>query len=690
MQVRYSKSDAHAPVRTDASCRLVGAGEQRLAAAAAPVPPRSAFCVTLYNEDCESFRATIAALLASLMQSNRERGDRRPSAICVVADGREKIDCRLLEMLQVMGVLCDDTATIRDGVESHTSTHRVDDLVDRFNLASRKPAHRSFDDATEVALTVLVKKHNRGKLHSHYLFFNRFCREARPTYCFQIDVGTILDPTAISCLIGQMERDPSLAAVAPRILPAAPSPADGLLAEWQYLDFAHRKAVCWPFEVSTRFLSVIPGQAGIFRWDALAGENPGAAGSVSGEPLSAYFRGLKARNPLERIMFLAEDRVIGAAVMLSNARPWQLGYLPEATATTDSCQSYGELFRQRRRWTNSSLACRYWLATQCREFLGRTDRGAGCKSGFAASMIAQLLLAAREFFAPAQLIALLFVFAGVMVPSASPVTGLLQQAFWCALAAELWFTAVARPQDRDSRRPSFFGAARNLVGLATGALYVGILYLQLPLTGFLILMSPALALLTMAFVLPARAMPAALRSYLFPFTSLAMFSSLLCYAIWNLDDVSWGTKGLTGSSQLPENRRQSARLRNAVLGALLLANGALAWCAATVPGFLSASLNVVTETTCLLETAFVAVALLFMAGEGAKRLKNARSVDEGADFEGAAVNVVSAESAAKRLADGAMPPWHAKQRDHKEPLFVERGPVRSSHDLGRVKDHTLS
>ena len=96
--------------------------------------------------------------------------------------------------------------------------------------------------------------------------------------------------------------------------------------------------------------------------------------------------------------------------MLSNAKQWQLGYLPAATATTNSCQSFGELFRQRRRWTNSSLACRYWLLTQWRDFLGRTDRGVGAECGFTSSMIAQLLLAARKFFAPAQLIALLIVF----------------------------------------------------------------------------------------------------------------------------------------------------------------------------------------------------------------------------------------------------------------------------------------
>ena len=210
--------------------------------------------------------------------------------------------------------------------------------------------------------------------------------------------------------------------------------------------------------------------------------------------------------------------------------------------------------------------------------------------------------------------------------------------------------------------------------------------MQLSLTAFAILLSPALALLAMTFVLPGRAMPAALRAHLFPFTSLAMFSSLLCYSIWNLNDVSWGTKGLTGSSQNPESRRQSMMLRNAVFGTLLLANGALVWCAAVLPGFASASLNAVTEASCMLETALVLVALLFMAGGSAKRLAARSRASNGADSDRAA----GVESAPDQLTDGVMQPWQADSLDPKEPLFVETRLVRGNHELRRVKDHTLS
>ena len=78
-------------------------------------------------------------------------------------------------------------------------------------------------------------------------------------------------------------------------------------------------------------------------------------------PLDAYLRGLNAVAPLERVMFLAEDRVFGNEIVLAQDKSWRIGYCPTAEATTDACDTFGELLRQRRRWQNSALAVRLWL-----------------------------------------------------------------------------------------------------------------------------------------------------------------------------------------------------------------------------------------------------------------------------------------------------------------------------------------
>ena len=84
------------------------------------------------------------------MQANKDRGDRRPSAICVIADGREKVNRRLLDMLYATGLLRDALATTRGSVESHVSTHQVSDMLDLCNVMTPQQTRRTFDDPTEL------------------------------------------------------------------------------------------------------------------------------------------------------------------------------------------------------------------------------------------------------------------------------------------------------------------------------------------------------------------------------------------------------------------------------------------------------------------------------------------------------------------------------------------------------------
>lgn len=51
------------------------------------------------------------------------------------------------------------------------------------------------------------KVNNGGKLSSHDLFFNGFCRIAKPDYVFLVDVGTIPEPKSIVRLHTAMEGD---------------------------------------------------------------------------------------------------------------------------------------------------------------------------------------------------------------------------------------------------------------------------------------------------------------------------------------------------------------------------------------------------------------------------------------------------------------------------------------------------
>ena len=55
-------------------------------------------------------------------------------------------------------------------------------------------------------------------------------------------------------------------------------------------------------------------------------------------------------------------------------KSWRIGYCPAAEATTDACDTFGELLRQRRRWQNSALAVRLWLWGRLPAYLAGSTR----------------------------------------------------------------------------------------------------------------------------------------------------------------------------------------------------------------------------------------------------------------------------------------------------------------------------
>jgi chitin synthase len=570
--------------------------------------PLSAFCVTVYNESDEVFRATLVSLLASLQHFYRTDRRRNISVLCIIIDGRESLHPRLLELLQSSGLISRGNATTSEGTESYSSLHRLEAILDFF--AGKTPAPHA-SESRHIQITVRLKLRNQGKLHSHHVFFNSFPRAGLPSYCFQIDVGTVLAQDSVLKLIRLLDVDPALAAVAPRVMTAAPTLSQGYIAEWQYLDFAQRAAVSWPFEVTTGFLSVIPGQAGVFRWNSLQGAEPALGAAEPQQPLSIYLRGMFAERPLEKIMYLAEDRVIGAAVVLSGLRDWRLTYLAEATAVTDSCQSFRELLRQRRRWNNSSLACRYWLLGQWRSIVSRRDRSSRIKIRLLTALIAQSLLALQELLLPTQLIAVCFIVASVASNARARLDGYVVDAFWGLLAAELALTAIAtQPSLVLSSRT--YAIIRNGVGLAAGGLFLIVACLVLRPAAVLIFFGPALAVIAMAPVVPAPKLVTATRTHLLPLANLLTSSCLLFYALWNLDDVSWGTKGLTRSAGTRQGRMKIRRVRDVVLLLWIVANVCASALALVGQRAATPGVNLVTAFIRGFELLQVLVALLYL------------------------------------------------------------------------------
>jgi hypothetical protein len=96
---------------------------------------------------------------------------------------------------------------------------------------------------------------------------------------------------------------------------------------------------------------------------------------------------------------------------------------------------------------------------------------------------------------------------------------------------------------------------------------------------------------------------------------------LSAYAVFRLDDVSWGTRGLTKPDSAAVHARQLRKIRNYSLAIWGSINAAAATLAFTQPGFLASSLNPVVEISCVLEfVVAMGAALFFVMRRSAQRV----------------------------------------------------------------------
>jgi chitin synthase len=569
--------------------------------------PTIAFCVTLYNEPQASLRSTLASLLAASHFFHRQvRFRGKFSTICIIADGLGHMNPGTLALLSQIGLLEHGVDWDSSEMELYSSVLQPNPLLRMLDVQT---SSKDLELLEPVRFLVCLKRMNRGKLQSHSFFFEVFCRDVQPIYCFQVDSGTTLAPETASELVRCMEESPAVGALAARVMPAVPSLQKGFLALWQYADFAWRKAVLWPFEVATGHLSVVPGQASMIRWRALqflAGQ-PGRAGTR--DPVQAYLRGNEDGGSLNRVMYLAEDRVIGSQIVLAPGSSWELGYAPGAAAVTDACQSLGELLRQRRRWNNSGMASRVWLAGKWYSFLRRSDRSAARKWSFSLAMLVQLTIAVRDFLIPALFFSLLSAFCRSIWTQGPVMAGLTYAVCGTVVAAELLF---AHCDFVDTSSTPWWVVARGRMSarLIAAGLFVASSVLALPTCAALFVLAPAAALFAMRYVFPVKALPALGSVLLFPLPSLLMCSILSAHAMWNIDDVSWGTKGLTRTADATVGRRQLRRVRNYVFASWVIANALAVTCTLTMRGWFFKTLNPVLEVGSAIDMLMIAGALV--------------------------------------------------------------------------------
>ncbi|CAG8557199.1 23792_t:CDS:2 [Dentiscutata erythropus] len=345
-------------------------------------PPRTTelfIVLTMYNEDKDLLSRTfhgVAKNIAHLCSRDRSRvwgkDGWKKVVVCIVADGREKIDKSSLAYLAALGVYQSgvEVGEVRgEPVNAHIYEYTTQISID--NGMDIKAG----EDSGVVPIQVLfcLKEKNAKKINSHRWFFNAFGPILSPTICVLIDVGTEPGSRSIYNLWKAFDVDPNVAGACGEIVAMKGKGWNKLLnpiVAAQNFEYKMSNILDKPFESVFGYITVLPGAFSAYRYIALQNTK-----NVNGEeegPLASYFKGeindekkvdKKEESIFTANMYLAEDRILCFELVAKRGNSWLLHYVKSSQAETDVPESVTGLISQRRRWLNGSFFASFHAIT---------------------------------------------------------------------------------------------------------------------------------------------------------------------------------------------------------------------------------------------------------------------------------------------------------------------------------------
>jgi len=182
----------------------------------------------------------------------------------------------------------------------------------------------------------------------------------KPNVCVLLDVGTKPTGTSIYELWKCFDKHSNVGGACGEICVDTGRGCSLLLtsplAASQNFEYKMSNILDKPLESVFGYISVLPGAFSAYRYKALL-NGPNGKG-----PLASYFKGETLHGAgstgaglFERNMYLAEDRILCFEIVTKKREGWILKYVKSAKASTDVPTSVPEFISQRRRWLNGSL-----------------------------------------------------------------------------------------------------------------------------------------------------------------------------------------------------------------------------------------------------------------------------------------------------------------------------------------------
>lgn len=326
--------------------------------------------VTMYNEDDYLFARTMSGVFKNIdfmcnRSSSKTWGKEawKKIVVCVVSDGRAKINERTKAVLAGLGVYQDGIAKQQVNGKDVTAhiyeyTTQVGLEVNKNKTVSLKPK-----GATPVQIIFCLKEKNQKKINSHRWFFQAFGQVLNPNICVLIDAGTKPGKDSIYHLWKAFDLEPMCAGACGEIkcMTAIGKILRNPLVATQNFEYKMSNILDKPLESAFGFISVLPGAFSAYRYVALQNDKTGQG------PLEKYFAGEKMHGANAGIftanMYLAEDRILCFELVAKRNCKWILQYVKSSTGETDVPDEMAEFIMQRRRWLNGSFfAAVYALA----------------------------------------------------------------------------------------------------------------------------------------------------------------------------------------------------------------------------------------------------------------------------------------------------------------------------------------
>ncbi|KND00536.1 uncharacterized protein SPPG_04845 [Spizellomyces punctatus DAOM BR117] len=534
--------------------------------------------VTMYNEDDFLFCKSMTAIMKNIAHlCTRSRSKTwgndgwKKVVVCIVSDGRTKVNPRVLDVLGLMGVFQD--GIMKDHVNEKPVTAHLFEYTTQVAVDTELKLKGPEKGFVPVQILFCLKEKNAKKINSHRWFFNAFGPLLRPNVCMLIDVGTKPQDTALYHLWKAFDRDPSIGGACGEIYAELGTGCSKLinpLVAAQNFEYKMSNILDKPLESVFGYISVLPGAFSAYRYVAL-----------QGKPLSQYFKGETMHGGADIFaanMYLAEDRILCFELVTKRSQAWLLKYVKSAKAETDVPDSVPEFISQRRRWLNGSFfagvhALTHWY------YLWRSGHGIFRKLLLMLEFSYNFIMLIFNWFGLSFFYLTFYFLANARIPGSPGTDGqsdpfdpygfyvfqVLRQVYLMALIICFISSMGNRPQGSKYIYISCMFLFAIIMGIML--FYCGWnVYLTIPKSsqewsnlGTIIQQRPALRDIVISLASTYGLYVISSLLYMEPWHMITSFiqylflmpsflNILMIYAFSNLHDVSWGTKGDNGNA----------------------------------------------------------------------------------------------------------------------------------------------